>query len=89
MHYCSICRPLEFELVPVAPEAKLVICNTMLKHKHSGGEYNRRREECEAGVRITFLSISGNQGFEGRYPRAIIVVRQCHATNDLQTLPSR
>jgi galactokinase len=46
------CRSLEFELVPVPPEVKLVICNTMVKHEHSGGEYNRRREECEEGVRI-------------------------------------
>jgi galactokinase len=46
------CRSLEFELVPVPPRVKLVICNTMVKHEHSGGEYNRRREECEAGVRI-------------------------------------
>jgi galactokinase len=31
---------------------KLVICNTMVKHQLSGGEYNRRRQECEQGVRI-------------------------------------
>jgi galactokinase len=49
------CRSLAFELVPVPPEVKLVICNTMVKHEHSGGEYNRRREECEAGVRILFV----------------------------------
>jgi galactokinase len=24
----------------------------MVKHQHAGGEYNRRREECEEGVRI-------------------------------------
>jgi galactokinase len=24
----------------------------MVKHEHAGGEYNRRREECEEGVRI-------------------------------------
>ena len=53
------CRSLEFELVPVAPEVKLVICNTMLKHEHSGGEYNRRREECEAGVRIISAAFPG------------------------------
>jgi len=27
-----------------------VICNTMIKHNHATGEYNRRRSECEAGV---------------------------------------
>jgi galactokinase len=30
---------------------RLVICNTMVKHELAGGEYNRRREECDEGVR--------------------------------------
>ena len=46
------CRSLDFELVPVPERVKLVICNTMVKHQLSGGEYNRRREECEKGVQI-------------------------------------
>jgi galactokinase len=53
------CRSLEFELVPLPAEVKLVICNTMVKHEHSGGEYNRRREECEAGVRIFSAAFPG------------------------------
>jgi len=53
------CRSLNFELVPVPPQVKLVICNTMVKHEHSGGEYNRRREECEEGVRILSKSFPG------------------------------
>jgi galactokinase len=28
-----------------------VICNSMVKHELAGGEYNRRRAECEEGVR--------------------------------------
>jgi galactokinase len=46
------CRSLEFHLVPMGGHVKLVICNTMVKHELSGGEYNRRREECDEGVRI-------------------------------------
>jgi galactokinase len=46
------CRSLEFELVPIPSPVRLVICNTMVKHEHSGGEYNRRREECDEGVRL-------------------------------------
>jgi galactokinase len=46
------CRSLEFQLVPLSDQVKLVICNTKVKHEHSAGEYNRRREECEEGVRI-------------------------------------
>jgi galactokinase len=46
------CRSLEFELVPIPEKVKFVICNTMVKHEHSGGEYNQRRRECEQGVEI-------------------------------------
>jgi galactokinase len=46
------CRSLEFKLIPIPRSVRLVICNTMVKHEHAGGEYNRRREECEAGVKI-------------------------------------
>jgi galactokinase len=46
------CRSLEFELIPVPDRVRMVVCNTMVKHQHAGGEYNRRREECEEGVRI-------------------------------------
>jgi galactokinase len=46
------CRSLDFKLIPVPDTVRLVICNTMVKHEHAGGEYNRRREECEAGVKL-------------------------------------
>jgi galactokinase len=45
------CRSLEHRLLPLPDDVALVICNTMVKHSHAGGEYNRRRAECEAGVR--------------------------------------
>ena len=51
------CRSLEHELVPLDPHTggadaavQLVICNTMVRHRLAGGEYNRRREQCEQGV---------------------------------------
>lgn len=46
------CRSLDFELVPIPSEVDFVICNTMVKHELSGGEYNERRAQCEEGVRI-------------------------------------
>jgi galactokinase len=46
------CRSLEFELIPIPDRVRLVVCNTMVKHQHASGEYNRRREECEKGVKI-------------------------------------
>jgi galactokinase len=46
------CRSLEFELVKLPADVQLVICNTMVKHEISSGEYNTRRAECEEGVRV-------------------------------------
>ena len=46
------CRSLDFKLVPIPSDVQLVICNTMVKHELSGGEYNRRRAECEEGVKL-------------------------------------
>ena len=46
------CRSLEYDLLPVPGHVSLVICNTMVKHEHAGGEYNARRAECEEGVRL-------------------------------------
>ncbi len=45
------CRSLEYRALRLPPEIRLVVCNTMVKHEHSAGEYNARRLECEEGVR--------------------------------------
>jgi galactokinase len=45
------CRSLDYKLLPLPQNARLVICNTMVKHALAAGEYNIRRAECEAGVR--------------------------------------
>lgn len=45
------CRSLEYRLVPLPQHVRLVICNTLIKHELAAGEYNKRRAECEAGVR--------------------------------------
>jgi galactokinase len=45
------CRSFEFEILSIPESVKLVICNTGVKHQLAGGEYNRRREECEEAVR--------------------------------------
>jgi galactokinase len=52
------CRSLAYELVPIPQSVKFVISNTKVKHELSGGEYNRRREECEEAVKL----------LSGRYP---------------------
>ncbi len=46
------CRSLESRNVPIAPNLKLLIANSNVRHQHAGGEYNARREACEEGVRL-------------------------------------
>jgi galactokinase len=46
------CRSMEFKLLPLPQETRMVICNSMVKHQHASGEYNQRRAACEEGVRI-------------------------------------
>jgi galactokinase len=46
------CRSLESESLSIPDDARLVISNSMVKHELASGEYNRRRAECEAGVKI-------------------------------------
>ena len=45
------CRSLEYQLLPLPENVRLVICNTMVKHELGSSEYNTRRQECETGVR--------------------------------------
>jgi galactokinase len=44
------CRSLTYRHQPIPDAVRLVICNTMVRHSVAGGEYNRRRQECEAGA---------------------------------------
>jgi len=53
------CRSREYKLLPLSAEARLVICNTMVRHELASGEYNQRRAECEAGVRHFAKKLAG------------------------------
>ena len=44
------CRSLDYDEIPLAETLKLVICNTMTRHAHASGGYNRRREECDEAL---------------------------------------
>jgi len=46
------CRTLDYRLVPIDPRARLVICNSMVRHELAGSEYNLRRQDCERGVAL-------------------------------------
>jgi galactokinase len=45
------CRSLEYRLLPLPDNVRLIICNTMVKHELASSAYNERRAQCEAGVR--------------------------------------
>src|SRR5690348_2376316 len=45
------CRSLEFRLAPLPAGVRMVVGNTMVRHELAGGEYNRRRADCQEGVR--------------------------------------
>jgi len=46
------CRSLASRNVAIAPNLRLLVANSSVRHQHAGGEYNARREACEEGVRL-------------------------------------
>ncbi|MGA8538338.1 MAG: galactokinase, partial [Terriglobales bacterium] len=46
------CRSLEYQLLPIPQDLRLVVCNSMVRHELASGEYNLRRADCENGVRL-------------------------------------
>src|ERR1700728_2886506 len=43
------CRSLEYQLLPLPDQVRVVICNSMVKHAVATGEYGDRSAEVEAG----------------------------------------
>lgn len=46
------CRSLEYELLPIPEDLRLVVCNSMVRHELASGEYNLRRGDCETAVKL-------------------------------------
>ena len=53
------CRSLEYQLLPIPSDLRIVVCNSMVRHELSSGEYNRRREDCETGVELLRAHLPG------------------------------
>jgi galactokinase len=53
------CRSLEYELLPLPDEVRVVICNSMVKHAVATGEYGDRSAEVEAGQAVLRREKSG------------------------------
>lgn len=53
------CRSLSFSYFPInLQNYQLILCDTQVKHSLASTEYNTRRQECEAGVKVV----------QGKYP---------------------
>lgn len=46
------CRSLTCQMFTLPPDVRIVVCNSMVRHEHAAGEYNRRRHDCETAVEI-------------------------------------
>lgn len=53
------CRSLDYRLLPIKGDVRLLIANTMVDHHIASGEYNLRRTECEESVRRLAQVIPG------------------------------
>ena len=52
------CRSLESRPVPIAlGTARILICDTRVKHQLANSAYNERREQCEQGVQLMRLEL--------------------------------
>lgn len=46
------CRSLEYRILPIPRDVRVVVCNSMVRHELASGEYNLRRSDCETGVKL-------------------------------------
>ena len=53
------CRSLAYDLVPLPPGVTLVVCDTTVRRALASSEYNKRRQECSAGVSALAAHIPG------------------------------
>jgi galactokinase len=82
------CGTLEISQVPFDPAAAgagLLVINTRAEHAHAGGDYARRRAECEEAARqlgVPFLGCVKNPDDAGRLADPILRGRARHVIND-------
>ena len=53
------CRSMEYELLPLPDDVRVVICNSMVKHSLADGEYGDRRDEVETGQAVVVREREG------------------------------
>ena len=65
------CRSLASRHVAIAPNLRLLIANSGVRHQHAGGEYNLRREACEEGVRLLSRTLGPIQALRDVTPQQL------------------
>jgi galactokinase len=70
------CRSLESRNVAIAPNLRLLIANSRVRHQHAGGEYNLRREACEEGVRLLSRHLGPIQALRDVTPKQLEAKRR-------------
>ncbi|MCS6882886.1 MAG: galactokinase [Oscillochloridaceae bacterium] len=46
------CRDLSYRPIPIPPQARVVVCDSGVRHTLMGSEYNERRAACEQAVQL-------------------------------------
>lgn len=53
------CRSLDYQMASLPAGVRIVAANTMVRHRLAGGEYNRRRADCQEAVRHLTRALPG------------------------------
>jgi galactokinase len=68
-------RSLAADWLPLPPQIRVVIANTMVAHELASAEYNERRADCEAGVAILAVRFPGVRALRDATLEQLEVVR--------------
>ncbi len=80
------CRTNQYEHIPLDPDYRFVVVNTMVKRELTSSAYNERRRQCEEGVRalrkrlpdvVALRDISGEDLERHRLDLPDVVYRRC------------
>lgn len=53
------CRSLQWQTIPLSQNVSIVVADTTIRRKLTSGEYNKRRDACEAAVRMLKKDLPG------------------------------
>jgi galactokinase len=66
------CDTLQYETIPFnMKDYSIVLLNTKVHHELAGGEYNKRRKQCEEGLRIFRSKYPGTHNFRDVKPQQV------------------